>query len=675
MSGSETTDTDTEEEPQERERRLWIKAVLGSEVPRRPRANALIGGQRATPPPSPTRGQGPIIGQARNNAEVLFNARLSKAIGGLEAARGLKPATDKAETAKSDLENALERMATAAKAKEFGIAHQALTEAETAARIISDERVAARETFFRQYQPLAARLEEALPRTRDVAGIDVTVRNAETTAEQARNTAETASDEDDWKAALAALIPLDAAVKTLDAAYTTAAGTVDTAVTKGLARLTKVIARLEALKLDTTAAKAAQQTQAKAQGDAKALPAPEQQLVALCAARTATDEAVTAANAQITAKGNAGLAAGSTALRDDAASAIKALPPGDAKTALQQRLAEWDKKKLAADKLTDVKAQQTELTTLDTAARTLLNDALAAAGGDVAAKKQEAYKKALIARYGLTITVPPGMTNTHFDRVYDMFGLLPVQHTGHDKLLNLEYSTEEGAAYGSATIEMGDYGDATSDWNYKEPANGFNISTLHEIGHAVDDKYGLMATNGKNAGCGGWKEETLDSVATALTNGFKAGVGKNTAVSATDLLTAVKATLVKGAVTVTYTDGSTGEEVEDVEDSDKPDTVSDTDWPLVKALLNQCVAIRSTNWPWGKGKAVVVDGRAYHESYPNQWVSYDSTARNGSEVRDYQWRAPGEWFAELYAYSWYKKEAPPSGIDKAVAKYMWRAGK
>jgi hypothetical protein len=42
-------------------------------------------------------------------------------------------------------------------------------------------------------------------------------------------------------------------------------------------------------------------------------------------------------------------------------------------------------------------------------------------------------------------------------------------------------------------------------------------------------------------------------------------------------------------------------------------------------------------------------------------------------VRDYQFRSPAEWFAELYAYTWYNKKKAPTGVDKAVTKYMFSA--
>ena len=65
------------------------------------------------------------------------------------------------------------------------------------------------------------------------------------------------------------------------------------------------------------------------------------------------------------------------------------------------------------------------------------------------------------------------------------------------------------------------------------------------------------------------------------------------------------------------------------------------------------------------------NGRTFHKSYgrkqgDDQWVSYLVSAKDEG-LSHYQWRAPGEWFAELYAhyfmdtldghplYNWFEK--------------------
>ena len=43
-----------------------------------------------------------------------------------------------------------------------------------------------------------------------------------------------------------------------------------------------------------------------------------------------------------------------------------------------------------------------------------------------------------------------------------------------------------------------------------------------------------------------------------------------------------------------------------------------------------------------------IGDRVYHEAYAKRWVSY-LFAKRSQGVMGYQFRAPGEWFAELYA--------------------------
>ena len=55
-------------------------------------------------------------------------------------------------------------------------------------------------------------------------------------------------------------------------------------------------------------------------------------------------------------------------------------------------------------------------------------------------------------------------------------------------------------------------------------------------------------------------------------------------------------------------------------------------------------------WEKGAGaiSAAAVGGRVYHQAYSNKWVSYLFSAR-AKGVSQYQFRAPGEWFSEVYA--------------------------
>ena len=50
----------------------------------------------------------------------------------------------------------------------------------------------------------------------------------------------------------------------------------------------------------------------------------------------------------------------------------------------------------------------------------------------------------------------------------------------------------------------------------------------------------------------------------------------------------------------------------------------------------------------GDCDAIQIGDKIYHQAYTRVWVSYLAAARKKA-LTGYQFRAPGEWFAELYA--------------------------
>jgi len=76
---------------------------------------------------------------------------------------------------------------------------------------------------------------------------------------------------------------------------------------------------------------------------------------------------------------------------------------------------------------------------------------------------------------------------------------------------------------------------------------------------------------------------------------------------------------------------------------------------------------------------VAVEGRVYQEAYKDKWWSYQLSARK-KMLTGYQFRAPGEWFAELYAcfylktpashphYSWFSKLVHEGGFKPPTPK-------
>lgn len=279
------------------------------------------------------------------------------------------------------------------------------------------------------------------------------------------------------------------------------------------------------------------------------------------------------------------------------------------------------------------------------------------------AQKSTIYQKALKERYGLKIEVPKGMSNTHFDRVFDMMGAVPRDQTKHRKLKKLSYTDDKNwkgsGAYGGAEILMGDFGNAKGTENYevdgkKVPANSFDVTTLHEMGHALDDAKKIMDKHGAKSGCGGWKRESVATIADAMLAHFK------------------KANNVGKALTDDMVQEAIREELEGTVPA-MPNGVAPSDWKLVIDYLKLVTArSRGSYSPWFENTAVNVGGRAYVESYDNEWWSYEHASRAPTRVNNYQWRSPAEWFAEVYAITWLKKVKPPAAVDASVAAFMWQ---
>ncbi len=77
--------------------------------------------------------------------------------------------------------------------------------------------------------------------------------------------------------------------------------------------------------------------------------------------------------------------------------------------------------------------------------------------------------------------------------------------------------------------------------------------------------------------------------------------------------------------------------------------------------------------PWDNDlSAVKIAGLpAAHQAYDNNKLWWRYSARAATNVSDYQWRAPAEWFAEIYAISWFRKVEPPSPVPQELRSYLF----
>lgn len=152
----------------------------------------------------------------------------------------------------------------------------------------------------------------------------------------------------------------------------------------------------------------------------------------------------------------------------------------------------------------------------------------------------------------------------------------------------------------------------------------FDWNTLHEVGHAVDDQQSYMDRNGK--ALAGWVEYggNVRPIAEAVAGELKYDEGYIAA----------------------YMSGTADPPVPE------PHNCTPEEWERRRAAARIWVdRARSTNDPWqtaSAAKQCTIGGTTYQESYPGTWTSYRADARNQG-VSGYQFRAPGEWFSELYA--------------------------
>jgi hypothetical protein len=324
----------------------------------------------------------------------------------------------------------------------------------------------------------------------------------------------------------------------------------------------------------------------------------------------------------------------------------------------------------AAEKIVDAKQQLAKLLpilrdandALDRA-DTLLGHARDADSGAQPIDQQKVYRDALEELYGMKIQIPETFTGAHLDKVFEMFAMVPMKFVAHDRLKTLKYDDSErnsgSYARPKATITMNLFPDPESEQYYmvdgqEIPVNSFNVTTLHEIGHSVDVLHGVMTKAMQGAGNGGWKAHTFDEVVPIFVNALKDAARFTTPPQDAVLADTVGNALKAGKV-------------------ERPESIPESDWAAVQEFLTKrCLTLREGSKPWNADPAAIkVGDRVYHESYSGKWVSYDVAARSSSQVTKYQWRAPGEWFSELFAITWLKKVKPPSAVSGAVLKYLW----
>jgi hypothetical protein len=234
-------------------------------------------------------------------------------------------------------------------------------------------------------------------------------------------------------------------------------------------------------------------------------------------------------------------------------------------------------------------------------------------------------------------------------KFYDEMSKLPPSDTlDNDSMLNFSQKSgkQEGSAYnsGSKTVKMRE-GDESSSGIYAisveheigevdpkavpkegEERTNFSWNTLHEVGHAVDDKLGFMKAHGERLA--GWTV-----------------YGGNVGEAAKEIADHFK---FDADYVAQYMLSSAGRKLP------APDPVG-CDAEEWQRRMSECRMFvdraRVGNKPWSSASvaaACAIGNYTYVESYEKSWARYRTDQRKFA-VSGYQFRAPGEWFSELYA--------------------------
>ena len=253
--------------------------------------------------------------------------------------------------------------------------------------------------------------------------------------------------------------------------------------------------------------------------------------------------------------------------------------------------------------------------------------------------------------------------------VCDMFATLPQDVVGNKSITSVAYGDLETAkgvsaghsyasgavtmkgragvnqAFGSALVAKGELPAAAED-KYKPsdettPLDFISFAAAHEVGHGVDEERGFMRRNGTGPEYGGWITfgGNLQPLADAIGASARFAGFYKTPAQKQYVLDKLQSKELNPPAAAPGTAAFNAKRAFDGwHDTATADNVYRSDSKSQSLKLD--------------------DGNIYHEAYARVWVGYRADAR-AKGLTGYQFRAPGEWFAELYA-GWKSKRLKPN---------------
>jgi hypothetical protein len=162
----------------------------------------------------------------------------------------------------------------------------------------------------------------------------------------------------------------------------------------------------------------------------------------------------------------------------------------------------------------------------------------------------------------------------------------------------------------------------------EKPVDYLSFAAYHEVAHGIDDQLTFMARLGDKPQYGGWIAYGSDvqPIADRIGPNFKFYTTPEQKKYVLDKILSRPTT----APPVPALPGDWAKAKQDFDDWYTLATTKD-----VYRHQSECATL-------------TIGDRIYQEAYPRRWVSYLAAARSKG-LTGYQFRAPGEWFAELYA--------------------------
>jgi hypothetical protein len=160
--------------------------------------------------------------------------------------------------------------------------------------------------------------------------------------------------------------------------------------------------------------------------------------------------------------------------------------------------------------------------------RQIMDDMVAGLGGAAKSDDDKYFvKEALKARYDVELS--GDLTTKALPKLYKVLGMVPASHTtGNDRLEKVTRNSGLLAAYQNQAIGLFDPSRREIVINLPKSClpfarvnaagertwfEAFSVTTLHEVGHSVDDKLGFMRGKAGNADYGGWRSESPQTIA------------------------------------------------------------------------------------------------------------------------------------------------------------------